>query len=124
MNHLKPINIMEKFEMMDKYWTPHIIAALNDQYVKICKINGDFVWHNHENEDELFIVFKGKLFIDIKDAETLEVNEGEMVIIPRGVEHRPRTNGELVYNMLFEPKSALHTGNKQTEMTVNELHFI
>ena len=124
MKHLQPINIMQKFEMIDKYWTPHIIAELNDQYVKLCKINGDFVWHTHENEDELFMVFKGKLFIDIKDADTIEVNEGEIVIIPKGVEHKPRTNGNLVYNLLFEPKSTLHTGKKQTDMTVNKAYFI
>ncbi len=124
MNHLQPINIMQKFEMIDKYWTPHIIAELNDQYVKLCKLNGDFVWHAHENEDELFMVFKGKLFIDIKDADTIEVNEGEIVIIPKGVEHRPRTNGDLVLNLLFEPKSTLHTGKKQTDMTVDKSYFI
>lgn len=124
MNHLQPINIMKKFEKIDKIWTPHIIAELNNQYVKLCKLKGDFVWHLHENEDELFMVFKGTLFIDIKNGDTLEINEGELVVIPKGVEHRPRTNGGIVFNLLFEPKETLHTGAKQTAMTVNESFFI
>ncbi len=115
---------MEKFSLFHKQWTPHIIGELNGQYVKLCKLKDDFVWHTHENEDELFMVFKGTLFIDFRDGSTSEIKEGEIIIIPKGVEHRPRTNGEIVFNLLFEPKATKHTGNVASEMTVNDLIFI
>ena len=121
---LKSINIMDKFSLFDETWTPKIIGELNNQYVKICKLKDQFVWHSHDNEDELFMVFKGKLLIDFRDEKTVEVNEGEILIIPKGVEHRPHTNGEIVLNLLFEPKSTLHTGNNDTKMTVKKLDWI
>ena len=124
MTDIKAINIMEKFSLFDKQWTPHIIGELNGQYVKLCKLKDDFVWHSHENEDELFLVFKGTLLIDIKNGKTVEVKEGEMVIIPKGVEHRPHTNGEIVLNLLFEPKSTQHTGDVEDELTVKKLDWI
>ena len=74
---------MNKFSLVDKYWTPKIIGELNNQYVKVCKLKDEFVWHIHEKEDELFMVFKGKLLIDFRDKETVTVNEGEIVIIPK-----------------------------------------
>jgi mannose-6-phosphate isomerase-like protein (cupin superfamily) len=126
MNDLKSIdsiNILEKFSMIDNLWTPHIIGELNGQYVKLCKIKDEFVWHCHENEDELFMVFKGVLIMDFKD-KTVEVKEGEILIVPKGVEHRPRTNGEIVFNLLFEPKETLHTGTTESDMTVKELNWI
>ncbi|HNA17239.1 MAG TPA: cupin domain-containing protein, partial [Ferruginibacter sp.] len=101
-----------------------IIGELNGQYVKLCKLKDEFVWHSHENEDELFMVFKGTLIMDFRDGYTVEVKEGEILIVPRGVEHRPRTNGELVYNLLFEPKATLHTGTVETAMTVKDLDWI
>ena len=82
------------------------------------------MWHSHDNEDELFMVFKGTLLIDFRDGNKVEVNEGEILIIPRGVEHRPHTNGEIVFNLLFEPKTTLHTGNIDTKMTVKKLDWI
>ena len=121
---LKSINIMDKFSLFDETWTPKIIAELNNQYVKICKLKDQFLWHSHDNEDELFMVFKGTLLIDFRDRKTVEVNEGEILIIPKGVEHRPHTNGEIVLNLLFEPKSTLHTGNMDTKMTVKKLDWI
>ena len=124
MNKIKPINIMKKFSLFNEEWTPKIIGELNGQYVKICKLKDNFVWHSHENEDELFMVFKGTLLIDFRDGQTVEVNEGEMLIIPKGVEHKPHTNGEIVFNLLFEPKTTLHTGDIETEMTVKELDWI
>ncbi len=124
MKEIKPINILEKFSLFDKQWTPHIIGELNDQYVKLCKLNGEFVWHSHEKEDELFMVFKGTLLIDFRNGKTVEVKEGEILIIPKGVEHRPHTNDEIVFNLLFEPKTTLHTGNIVNEMTVNKLDWI
>ena len=121
---IRPINIMNKFSLFNEKWNPKIIGELNNQYVKLCKLKDSFVWHSHEFEDELFLVFKGTLFIDFRDDKTVEVNEGEIIIIPMGVEHRPRTNGDVVFNLLFEPKSTLHTGNIQTEMTVDQLDWI
>ena len=124
MNKIEPINIMNKFSLFNEEWTPKIIGELNGQYVKVCKLKGEFVWHSHENEDELFMVFKGTLLIDFRDDRTVEVKEGEILIIPKGVEHRPHTNGEIVFNLLFEPKTTLHTGAIETEMTVKKLDWI
>ena len=95
---------MDKFSLFDEKWTPKIVGELNEQYVKLCKLKDNFIWHSHENEDELFLVFKGTLYIDFRDNKSIEINEGEMLIVPKGVEHRPRTDGELVLNLLFEPK--------------------
>ena len=124
MKKIEPINIMNKFTLFNEEWTPKIIAELNDQYVKICKLKNDFVWHSHENEDELFMVFKGTLLVDFREGRTVEVKEGEVLIVPKGVEHRPHTNGEIVFNLLFEPKTTLHTGDVETEMTVKKLGWI
>ncbi len=115
---------MNKFSLFNEKWTPKIIAELNDQFIKVCKLKDDFVWHSHENEDELFMVFKGTLFIDFRDGSTVEVNEGEIIIIPKGIEHRPHTNGEIVFNLLFEPKTTMHTGNIKSKMTVEKLDWI
>ena len=123
MQEIKPINIMEKFSMFEKQWTPHIVGELNGQYVKLCKLKDEFVWHSHENEDELFMVFKGTLIMDFRD-KTVEIKEGEILIVPKGVEHRPRTNGEIVFNLLFEPKETLHTGAVVHEKTVSKLDWI
>ena len=124
MKKIESINIMKKFSLFNEEWTPKILGELNGQYVKVCKLKDDFVWHSHENEDELFMVFKGTLLIDFRDKKTVKVKEGEILIIPKGVEHRPRTNGEVVFNLLFEPKTTLHTGNIESEMTVKDLDWI
>ena len=124
MKKIDSVNIMEKFSLFTKEWTPKIIGELNGQYVKICKLKDDFVWHSHENEDELFMVFKGTLLMDFKDGRTVKVDEGEILIIPKGVEHRPHTNGEVVFNLLFEPKSTLHTGDVESPLTVKKLDWI
>ena len=124
MKEIKPINLMSKFSLIKEEWTPKIIGELNSQFVKLCKLKGDFVWHSHQNEDELFMVIKGTLLIDFRDGRTVSINEGEVIIIPKGVEHRPHTNGELVLNLLFEPKSTLHTGNTETDRTVKSLDWI
>ena len=124
MKNIKPINIINKFSLFNEEWTPKIIGELNGQYVKICKLKDDFVWHSHKNEDELFMVFKGTLLIEFRGGSTVKVKEGEILIIPKGVEHRPHTNGEIVFNLLFEPKTTLHTGDVKTEMTVDELDWI
>tara|TARA_B110000902_G_scaffold164256_1_gene187716 strand:+ start:556 stop:930 length:375 start_codon:yes stop_codon:yes gene_type:complete len=124
MKKIDSINLMEKFSLFTKEWTPKIIGELNGQYVKICKLKNDFVWHSHENEDELFMVFKGTLLMDFRDGRTVKVSEGDVLIVPKGVEHRPHTNGEVVFNLLFEPKSTLHTGDVETSLTVKKLDWI
>ena len=124
MREIKKVNIMDKFSLFDEKWTPKIIAELNDQYVKLCKLKDNFIWHSHENEDELFLVFKGTLYIDFRYNKTIEIKEGEMLIVPKGVEHRPRTNGELVLNLLFEPKTTKHTGQVDSDLTVKKLDWI
>ena len=124
MADIKSINIHEKFSKFDKTWTPHIIGELNEQYVKLCKLKDEFVWHSHKHEDELFMVFKGTLFMDFKDQETVEIKEGEIIIIPKGIEHRPRTNGDLVFNLLFEPKETKHTGTENSAKTLHSLEWI
>ena len=124
MAEIKSINLKEKFSKFDKTWTPHIIGELNEQYVKLCKLKDEFIWHSHKHEDELFMVFKGTLFIDFKDQETVEVNEGEILIVPKGIEHRPRTNGDLVFNLLLEPKETKHTGTVKSAKTVHTLDWI
>ena len=102
MEEIKKINLLKKFSLFREEWTPKIIGELNGQYVKLCKFKGNFVWHSHDNEDELFMVFKGTLLVDFRDSRTVKVREGEILIIPKGVEHRPRTNGEIVYNLLLK----------------------
>ena len=124
MKKIEPINIMDKFSLFNEKWTPKIIGELNDQYVKLCKLKDDFVWHSHENEDELFMVFKGTLLMEFRDGRIVKVKQGEILIVPKGVEHRPHTNGDIVFNLLFEPKSTLHTGNVENELTIKELDWI
>ena len=124
MKKISPINLNNKFSLFEEKWTPKIIAELNNQYVKICKLQDDFIWHSHDNEDELFMVIKGTLLIDFKCQETVEIKEGEIIIIPKGVEHKPRTNGQIVFNLLFEPKTTLHTGNTKSKITVENLKWI
>jgi len=113
------VNLAQKFDLFDEYWSPRIAGELNDSYVKLAKLKGEFVWHQHDNEDELFLVVKGHLTIKLRDRD-VELDEGEFVIIPRGVEHLPVAEEE-VQVLLLEPKSTLNTGNVQSERTVAEL---
>ena len=110
------VNISQKFDLFNEYWSPRIVGELNDSHVKLVKLKGEFVWHQHENEDELFLVIKGKLLIKLRDRD-LWLNEGELVIIPKGVEHCPVAEEE-VHVLLLEPKSTLNTGDQQNERTV------
>lgn len=117
---MHPINIAEKFEQFSNQWQPHRIATVDNMQVIIAKISGEFVWHQHDDEDELFLVVKGTLLMQFRDR-TEVVNEGELIVVPRGTEHCPKTSdGEEVQIMLFEKLSVKHTGDLQTEMTVNE----
>lgn len=114
---MKKITISEKFGKFDDHWSPRIIAESNGQLVKLSKGKGDLVWHSHANEDELFLVFKGKLRLEFRDSEPVELGPGEMCIVPKGVEHRPVAEEECEF-MLIEPKSTQHTGEAVTEQTV------
>ena len=113
---IKVINIAEKFSLFNKQWSPKIIGEMNDSYVKIAKLQGEFVWHLHENEDEMFLIIQGSLTIRLRDRD-LAVNAGEFVIIPRGVEHMPVAREE-VQLMMLEPKTTVNTGNVESDRTV------
>jgi mannose-6-phosphate isomerase-like protein (cupin superfamily) len=116
------VDLKEKFSLFNEFWSPKIAGELNGQYVKLAKLKGEFIWHHHEHEDELFMVVKGKLTIKLKD-QNIELYEGQFFIIPRGVEHLPVAEEEC-HVMLFEPKSVLNTGNKKNEKTVEKLETI
>ncbi len=116
---IETINLKEKFDLFQEYWSPRIAGELNDSYVKLVKLKGEFVWHHHDDEDELFLVVKGHLRIKLHDRE-IELDAGEFVIIPRGIEHLPVAEEE-VHVLLLEPKSTLNTGNVQNERTVADL---
>ena len=111
------INLADKFNLFQEPWHPKIVGELNDSYVKLAKLKDEFVWHHHNNEDELFLVIKGTMVIKLRDQE-LTIHEGEFVIIPKGVEHLPVAEEE-VQVLLLEPKSTLNTGNVQNEKTVD-----
>lgn len=118
------VNVAEKFSLFNSQWTPHIIGELNGQQVKLARIVNDFVWHSHEEEDEMFLIFKGTLYMEFRDR-TEVVKEGEMIIVPKGVEHNPYTkDGEEVWVMLFEPAATLHTGAVEHERTHNDQQWI
>ncbi|EAS20240.1 mannose-6-phosphate isomerase [Flavobacteria bacterium BBFL7] len=119
---MSAINLNEKLNLFQETWTPKIIGELNGQQVKLAKLKGEFVWHQHENEDELFYVVKGQLIIELRD-QTITLKEREMYIVPRGVEHKPIAHEE-VHVMLFEPVSTAHTGDVEHELTKDELDWI
>ena len=112
------VNIKEKFALFDERWSPKIVGELNRQHVKLVKLHGEFVWHHHEQEDELFLVLAGRLRMDFRDWHVW-VEEGEFIIVPRGVEHRPVAE-DGVHVMLFEPATTLNTGNVRNELTATE----
>ncbi len=113
------INISEKFDQFNDYYNPRIIGELNGQHVKAVKLKGEFIWHHHDREDELFLVVKGKLKMEFRE-KIVEVSPGEFIIVPRGVEHRPVAEQE-VHVLLFEPDSTLNTGNVENERTRRQL---
>lgn len=114
---MNSININKKFSKFTKNWHPHQIALVDNMQILLAKLKGEFVWHKHENEDELFQVVKGTLYMQFRD-KTEVVNEGEIIVVPKGIEHNPMTkNGEEVHVLLFEKLSSTHTGNVQHEKT-------
>ena len=119
---IETVSLFEKLNSFQDYWSPKIVGEFNESFVKLVKLKGEFVWHHHEAEDELFLVVKGSLLIRLRDRD-VTVDEGEFVIIPRGVEHLPVAEEE-VHVLLLEPKSTLNTGNVANERTVAELDRI
>jgi mannose-6-phosphate isomerase-like protein (cupin superfamily) len=119
---MEAINLEKKFGRFNEYWKPKIIGELNDSYVKAVKFQGEFLWHHHDNEDELFLVVKGTLRMRFRDRDVM-VREGEFIIVPKGVEHLPVAEQEC-HVVLLEPKSTLNTGNVRNERTVPELERI
>ena len=115
-------NIAEKFSRFNDHWHPRIVGELNGQHVKLAKLKGEFVWHHHEEEDELFLVIKGSLLMKFRDHD-VTVNEGEFIIVPRGVEHCPVATEE-VEVLLFEPASTINTGEAGGERTVEKPEWI
>lgn len=115
---LSPINLEAKLRLFSDQWSPKIIADLNDCHVKLAKLQGEFIWHQHAEEDELFIVLRGELTIELRDG-ALTLRPGELVVIPKGIEHRPVAREE-VHLMLIEPKVTRHTGDVVSERTVHE----
>ena len=136
------INLAHKFSQIHEYWKPYIAGELNGQLVKLDKLKGEFVWHHHENEDEMFLVVKGRFRIEFRDnpghnqnmadksvrtsnqaTRTVQLEEGEFIIVPRGVEHKPVADEEC-WILLFEPASTLNTGNVVHELTLRELEKV
>ena len=119
---MKKIIIKKKFDLFNDYWNPKIIGKINNHDVKLAKVKGEFVWHNHKNEDELFFIIKGKLNIEFYDKK-VELNEGEMLIVPKGVDHKPIAKEE-VWLLLFEPNNIKHTGDVISNLTVENYEKI
>jgi mannose-6-phosphate isomerase-like protein (cupin superfamily) len=122
MSNVEKVNIAQKFTLFNEYWVPYVVGELNGSYVKVDKLKGQFVWHKHETEDELFLVTKGKLVIKLRDKD-ISLGEGEFVVIPKGVEHMPIADQE-AHVLLIEPKSTLNTGDVRDEKTITQLRRI
>ncbi len=118
MSPIERIDLADKLASFDERWSPRIVAELNGQHVKLAKLEGAFVWHSHAAEDELFLVLEGRLTIELRDGAVV-LGPGQMVVVPRGVEHRPVADGE-VHLLLFEPAGTLNTGNVRNDRTVEE----
>jgi mannose-6-phosphate isomerase-like protein (cupin superfamily) len=119
---MEKVNIADKFKKITEYWKPYIAGELNGQLVKLDKLKGEFVWHHHEHEDELFLVVKGRFRMELRDRH-IWLEEGEFLVVPRGVEHRPVADEE-AWIVLFEPATTLNTGNVQNERTLHELERV
>jgi len=114
---MKKINLEQKFSLFNEHWTPKIIAELNDYQVKIVKVEGDFVWHDHSDTDEFFFVIEGTLFIEF-ESETMELNAGELYVVPKGVQHRPFAHDECKV-VLIEPRGVINTGEASSDLTAS-----
>jgi mannose-6-phosphate isomerase-like protein (cupin superfamily) len=116
---MEKVNLAAKLARFSEHWSPKIVAELNGQHVKLAKLKGEFVWHHHDDEDELFLVISGRLRMELRSGD-ITIEEGEFLVVPRGVEHRPVADEE-VHVLLFEPASTLNTGNVSNERTVADL---
>jgi mannose-6-phosphate isomerase-like protein (cupin superfamily) len=119
---IEKVNLAEKFTLFDESWSPKIVGELNDTYVKVVKLEDEFVWHHHDDEDELFWVVSGRLRMELRDGDVI-LEPGELLVVPKGVEHRPVAEGE-THVVLIEPKTTLNTGNVRNERTVDQLDRI
>lgn len=119
---MNKVNLAEKYSQFNEYWSPKIVGELNGQQVKLAKLKGEFIWHKHDKEDELFMVVKGNLKIEFRE-KTVELKENELLVVPKGVEHKPVADEE-VWVMLFEPASTINTGDVVNERTKTELETI
>jgi mannose-6-phosphate isomerase-like protein (cupin superfamily) len=116
------VNLSEKFQLFSEYWAPKIVGELNGQQVKLAKFKGEFVWHKHDNEDEMFFIADGTLKIEFRD-KTVTLGKGEFLIIPKGIEHKPVAENEVLV-MLFEPETTLNTGDTENDLTKHQLNWI
>jgi len=116
---IQKVNLAQKLSLFDELWSPKIVAELNDAQVKVVKLDGEFVWHHHDDEDELFLVVSGRLRMQFRDGDVV-LEPGELIVVPKGVEHRPVAEGE-THVVLVEPKTTLNTGNVRNERTVEQL---
>jgi len=119
---IRVVNVAEKLSQIREYWSPHIVGTVNDMQVKLTKLKGEFFWHHHEREDEMFLVLRGELTMRLRDADRV-IRPGEFIIVPRGVEHCP-VCAEEVELMLFEPATTLNTGNVRNERTREQLKHL
>jgi mannose-6-phosphate isomerase-like protein (cupin superfamily) len=119
---MEKVIIADKLKLFSEYWSPKIVGELNGQQVKLAKFQGEFVWHKHDNEDEMFLVIEGVLKMELRD-KTIEIHKNEFLIVPKGTEHRPVAEQE-VSVMLFEPATTLNTGNTENELTKHRLETI
>ena len=119
---MEKVRITEKLDLFRDHWNPRIVAELNGQHVKLVKFKGEFIWHHHDHEDEMFLVLKGRFRMEFRDR-SVDIEENEFIVVPKGVEHRPVAEEE-VSVMLFEPMSTLNTGNENNERTKDKLDKI
>jgi mannose-6-phosphate isomerase-like protein (cupin superfamily) len=119
---LEKVDLAEKLSLFDEHWSPKIVAELNDAYVKVVKFQDEFVWHHHDDEDELFLVVSGRMRMELRDGDVV-LEPGELIVVPKGVEHRPVAEVE-THVVLIEPKTTLNTGNVRNDRTLDELDRI
>ena len=119
---MKKINLASKYNKINEHWSPKVVAEMNDYQFKLAKIKNDFIWHSHDNTDETFIVIEGKIHIEFED-ETVELSEGEMIVVPKGKKHRPYANEEAKI-MLIEPKGVRNTGDIVSDLTSDDNQWI